>query len=85
MPGPDLPAAHAPFTVDALLARWPSAVEKTELISGVLLFTGNFDERDIVAAERTYPGRRVLLNADGGIEVHPAGSEAPRSLLESDA
>jgi len=81
MPGPDLPLPQSPFTVDALLARWPSAIEKTELINGVLLFTGTFDERDVATAERTYPGRRVLLNHDAGIEVHPAGAGSPRPLV----
>ena len=85
MPGPHLPPPHAPFTLDALLARWPSAVEKVELVSGVLLFTGDFDERDVIVAERTYPGRRGLLNADGGIEIHPASPGQPRSILDAGA
>lgn len=75
-----LPRVGEPFTVDALLQRWPTAAEKAELVDGVLLFTGTFDERDVVTARRTYPGRRVLLNADHGIEVHPAGLSEPRPL-----
>lgn len=82
VPGPDLPAPDQPVTAEACLHRWPSAAQRTELINGILLFTGNFDERDITTAERTYPGRRVLLNTDGGIEVHPAAPGLPRSLLE---
>ncbi|WP_330481493.1 DUF2399 domain-containing protein [Streptomyces sp. NBC_00724] len=82
VPGPDMPAPDQPVTAEACLHRWPSAVQRTELINGVLLFTGNFDERDITTAERTYPGRRVLLNTDGSIEVHPAAPGPPRSLLE---
>ncbi|WP_326623928.1 MULTISPECIES: hypothetical protein [unclassified Streptomyces] len=82
VPGPDLPAADQPMTTEALLHRWPSASMRTELVYGVLLFTGNFDERDAAIAQRTYPGRRVLLNNDGAIEVHPAGSGPARSLLD---
>ncbi|MFD6891153.1 hypothetical protein [Streptomyces sp. NPDC059957] len=67
--------------IDAFLHRWPSGVQRTELIRGVMLFTGDFDERDIAAAERTYPGRHILLNADGGIEVHPAQHPAPCPLV----
>ncbi|WP_327299432.1 hypothetical protein [Streptomyces sp. NBC_01197] len=43
----------------------------------MLIFTGDFDERDLETAKRTYPSRRPVLNTDGGIEVHPAGS-SPR-------
>ncbi|MGW7639112.1 hypothetical protein [Streptomyces decoyicus] len=53
---------------------------RTELIHGVLLFTGDFDERDATTARRTYPGRQVLVDAD--LEVHPAGPGLPRSLLD---
>lgn len=70
------------MTVEACLHRWPSCVFKTELIHGVLLFSGMFDDRDVLAVERTYPGRRVLLNADGNIEVHPAGTGRLRPLVE---
>jgi len=70
------------MTVDALLHRWPTAVVKAEMFDGVLLFTGDFDDRDVVTAERTYPGRRVLLNSDGDIEVHPAGPGRPRPLAD---
>ncbi|MFE1764064.1 hypothetical protein ACFW81_07590 [Streptomyces angustmyceticus] len=48
----------------------------------VLLFTRDFDERDATTARRTYPGRRVLVNADRNLEVHPAGRGLPRSLLD---
>ncbi|MEU2181038.1 hypothetical protein [Streptomyces thermolilacinus] len=46
MPGPDLPPPAAPMTAEALLARWPTATQKAELVHGVLVFTGDFDERD---------------------------------------
>jgi hypothetical protein len=44
-----------------------------ELIDGALVITGRFEEQDVATAERTDPGRRVVLTEDGGIEVHPAG------------
>lgn len=83
MPGPDLPAAEAPFTPDVVLARWPTGAVKRELIGGVLYFTGSFDERDVVIAERTYPGRRAMVNRGGDLEVHPAGPGAPQSVLDT--
>ncbi|MFF8867817.1 hypothetical protein ACF08B_37895 [Streptomyces sp. NPDC015139] len=81
MPGPDLPPAAAPMTAEALLSRWPTGVQKVELVHGVLIFTGRFDERDLDTARRAYPGRRAVLNTDGGLEVHPAGREAPTPLV----
>ncbi|MFF3726956.1 hypothetical protein ACFYYM_31845 [Streptomyces erythrochromogenes] len=69
------------MTTDALLTRWPTATQKVELIHGVLIFVGDFDERDLETARRTYPGRRPVLNADGGLEVHPAGTGDPTPLL----
>ncbi|MGW5657221.1 hypothetical protein [Streptomyces humi] len=75
MPGPDLPPPHEPITAAVYLNRWPSAVVRAEFLHGVLLFYGDFDERDIAIAQRTYPGRRVLLNADCGLEVHPADGQ----------
>ncbi|MFJ2007986.1 hypothetical protein [Streptomyces chartreusis] len=81
MPGPDLPPAAAPMTAQALLSRWPTAAQKVELLHGVLVFAGDFDERDLETARRTYPGRRPVLNADGGLEVHPAGAGDPAPLL----
>lgn len=73
MPGPDLPPAPAPMTTEALVSRWPTATERVELVQGVIIFTGRFDERDLITAQRAYPGRRCVLNVDGGLEVHPAG------------
>ncbi|MFL4909441.1 hypothetical protein ACJ6WF_41230 [Streptomyces sp. MMS24-I2-30] len=81
MPGPNLPSAAAPMTTQALLSRWPTAAQKVELLNGVLIFAGDFDERDLETARRTYPGRRPVLNADGGLEVHPAGPGAPTPLV----
>ena len=82
MPGPDLPPAAQPMTVDAFMSRWPTSAEKVELFAGVLVFTGHFDERDLETAQRTYPGRRPVLNADHGLEVHPAGPGIPISLVQ---
>ncbi len=74
MTTPDVPPAHEEIDVDVYAYRWPSGAEKVELIDGALLFYGEFDERDVVIAERTYPGRRVLLGPDGALEVYPGGS-----------
>lgn len=83
MPGPSLPPPDQRMTVEACLHRWPSGIHRTELIHGVLVFSENFDERDVAAAQRTYPGRRVLLNEDGCIEVHPAGPGPVTSVLDT--
>lgn len=81
MAGPDLPPPAAPMTVEVLLARRPTAAQKAELFHGVLVFAGDFDERDLETARRTYPGRRPVLNADGGLEVHPADAGCPTPLV----
>lgn len=81
MPGPDLPPPTEPMTAEALLARWPTSAQKVELMSGVLIFAGEFDERDLETARRTYPGRRAVLNADGGLEIHPDGTGDPEPVV----
>ena len=83
MTGPDLPAPHELFEIDTWQHRWPSATHKAELYLGVLVYSGEFDERDVETARRTYPGRQVVLNEDGGIEIHPAGDTPPSSIFES--
>ncbi len=83
MSGPDLPAPDELFDIDAWQYRWPSGTWKAELIEGVLVFSGEFDERDIVTAQGAFPGRRIVLNEGGGIEVHPAGEGLPRSIFET--
>ena len=80
--GPDLPAPSEGFTVDAWSHRWPTGVEKTELVKGIPVFVGQFDERDVETARRCYPGRQVLLNEDGGIEIHPASETPARTVLQ---
>ncbi|MFD7781008.1 hypothetical protein [Streptomyces sp. NPDC059753] len=82
MPGPDLPPASQPMTVEALPARCPTSAHNSELIDGVLYFTGTFDERDKACAERTYPGRRALINSARNLEVHPSGEDQPVSVLD---
>ena len=64
--------------------RWPVAVEKAELVNGVMVFTGEFDGRDAEIAQRTYPGRQVLLT-DGALEVHPQSDVPARPLAETAA
>lgn len=84
MIGPDLPAPHELFDVDAWVYRWPSGTHKTELYAGVLVYfrsLAQFDHRDVEIAQRTYPGRRILLNESGHIEIHPAGEGQPRSVF----
>lgn len=71
MPGPDLPAADQPFTVDAYRHRWPAGAEKVELIDGVLVFVGVFDDRDAQIARRAYPDRHVELAWGACLAVHP--------------
>ncbi|MBF6507561.1 hypothetical protein IU422_07365 [Nocardia farcinica] len=77
MPGPDLPPPDELFDIDAWAYRWPSGAEKAELVAGILIFSGEFDERDVEIARRAYPGRQVVLNDGGGIEIHPASDTPP--------
>ncbi|TCO44203.1 hypothetical protein [Actinocrispum wychmicini] len=81
MLGPDLPAPHELFDVDTWLRRWPSGTHRTELCRGVLVFSGEFDHRDVEIAQRAYPGRQVVLNEGGGIEIHP-GNVPPPSIFK---
>ncbi|GIG58640.1 hypothetical protein Lfu02_30120 [Longispora fulva] len=74
MLGPDLPPPHEPFKTDAFETRWPTGATKCELIDGALIFSGAFDDRDVQTASRAYPGRRVQLGPDNGVEVYPGGS-----------
>ncbi|NUT51155.1 MAG: hypothetical protein HOV94_28195 [Saccharothrix sp.] len=69
--GPDLPPPHEGFSLDAWAYRWPTGTEKCELVDGVPVFYGDFDERDVEIARRAYPGRRIVLHQDGVLEVHP--------------
>ncbi|RZS30521.1 hypothetical protein EV193_11641 [Herbihabitans rhizosphaerae] len=82
MDGPDLPEADQPFTVEVYLHRWPSGAEKVELIEGALCFQGSFDQRDVEIAERAYPGRIVLLDESGSLEVHPNDGGPPRTSYQ---
>ncbi|MFD8111047.1 MULTISPECIES: hypothetical protein [Streptomyces griseus group] len=45
--GSDLPSATAWMTVEALVKLWPTGAEEVELIHGVIVFAGHFDERDL--------------------------------------
>lgn len=73
MTGPDLPSPDRGFTVDEYRYRWPTGAEKVELVHGVLVFMGQWDERDVEIAQRAYPGRIIRLRYDGTVlEVHPA-------------
>jgi hypothetical protein len=81
--GPDLPAPDDLFDIDAWQYRWPTGAEKTELYAGVIVFSGQFDERDVATAQRAYPGRQIVLNEGGGIEIHPAADVPARSIIET--
>jgi hypothetical protein len=78
MAATDLPPPDEPMTVAAYGSRWPTGAEKVELLDGTLVFYGTFGAPDAAAAELVYPGRRVVLTDDGGLEVHPAGP--PRGI-----
>ncbi len=82
MTGPDLPDPNELFDIGVWRDRWPSGTYKAELFAGVLVFSGEFDHRDVETAQRTYPGRRVLLNEGGGIEIHPGGDTPLQSFPE---
>lgn len=82
MVGPDMPRPDELFEIDVWLHRWPSAIHKAELFHGVLVYSGDFDERDVETASRAYPGRQVVLNEGGGIELQTAGSGEPRSIFD---
>lgn len=64
--GPDLPSCEEPILVDAFGHRWPTGAEKVELEDGCPIFYGEWDERDVAIAERTYPGRVVRLDQPAG-------------------
>jgi hypothetical protein len=82
MHGPDLPPPDQGFTADEWSHRWPTGTRKAELSFGILVFAGQFDQRDVVTATNCYPGRQVLLNEEGGIEVHPASDIPAMTTLE---
>lgn len=65
-----LPPVDQPFDIDSL-DRWPMSVEKRELWRGVLVFYGEFDERDTTIARRAFPGRAVALDDSGSMLVGP--------------
>ena len=66
MSGPDLPPADREIPIDVFGARWPTGAEKMELEDGCPVFYGQWDERDVELAERTYPGRTVRLDQAAG-------------------
>jgi hypothetical protein len=80
--GPDLPSPDQGWTIDAYIHRWPTGTEKVELFDGIPIFVGQFDERDVETARRCFPGRQVLLNEDGGIEIHPASDQPARTVID---
>jgi hypothetical protein len=74
---PGLPSADEEILADVFGARWPTGAEKAELEDGCPVFYGRWDERDVEIAERTYPGRIVLLDQEAGepgtLRILPSG------------
>lgn len=67
--GPDLPTDGSSFEIGHWEYRWPVGCSRpTELIAGVLVFYGPFDERDLDTARRTYPHHHVVL-AEGSFNI----------------
>jgi len=65
--GPELPGPDESWTYDVLVHRWPFAT-KVELIDGLPIWStdgGPWDDRDVRAAERTFPGWRAELGDRG--------------------
>jgi hypothetical protein len=81
MNGPDLPSPNELFEVETWLHRWPTGTRKAELYYGVLVYFGEFDERDVAIAQNAYPGRRILLDEGARIEIHPASNTPPGSIF----
>lgn len=44
--------------------RWPIGVSQATVTGGEAVFGGLFDERDVVIAQRAFPGHRVTLGQD---------------------
>jgi hypothetical protein len=76
--GPDLPEPEDIFEVDTF-RRWPTGAEKIELAAGCPVFYGQWDERDVLIAQRAYPGRTVRLDQQPGrpgtMTVLPASTD----------
>jgi hypothetical protein len=72
-----LPSADEEILADVFGARWPTGAEKAELEDGCPVFYGTWDERDVEIAQRTYPGRKILLDQKAGdpgtLRVLPSG------------
>jgi hypothetical protein len=89
---PGLPPADEEILADVFGARWPTGAEKAELEDGCPVFYGTWDERDVEIAQRTYPGRRVLLDQQAGepgtLRILPSGEpriEAFTTPTDADA
>ncbi|MGI8335379.1 Uma2 family endonuclease [Actinomadura scrupuli] len=88
-PVPGLPPADEEILADVFGARWPTGAEKAELEDGCPVFYGTWDERDVEIAQRTYPGRVVLLDQEPGrpgtLRVLPSGVPPVRPAAEPSA
>ncbi len=67
--GPQVPEPGDPWTYDVYMSRWPFAT-KVELMDGAPYWQtdhGPWDEQDVQAAERAFPGWRAVLLHDGHV------------------
>lgn len=65
-----LPPPDQLITYDDFSTSWPMGAEKTELIDGVIIWYGDFDENDRLTVERAFPGRSAAL-VGGNLELRP--------------
>ena len=66
-----MPPPWEPLSYDDYSSRWPMGAEKCELLDGVPVWVGSFEEEDRLACERAFPGRVAVLAEDGVLELHP--------------
>lgn len=65
--GPDIPILGQGGWADPewFLRRWPTSAERSEFNAGPYWTGGPWDERDLRAAARLYPGRVPVLGPGG--------------------
>ncbi|MFD3564065.1 hypothetical protein ACFWVU_31060 [Streptomyces sp. NPDC058686] len=68
------------MTAEAVLKRRPTGARKRELTDGAMYIYGEFHQRDSGTDRRTNPGRPVLTNHAGVLEVVPITASASGPL-----
>lgn len=65
--GPSIPRPGEEGWADLewFLARWPTSAERAEFNAGPRWRGGPWDDRDLIAAERLFPGRIAVLGPGG--------------------